>query len=162
MPSASPRGGQRRATRPRHPGRRFETAAPPGRPLLVPFAAVFGVLVAAEAAYFVWLLDFGWYLVVPLLLAVAAGTGAVLVWQGRRGGWQLLAGAAVLPLLGLLGLAVLFGILGGGSALWSALLLLVGPVGCLVLTLQRPVRSWRGPDAGTRPGGGRRGRAPSG
>ena len=29
-------------------------------------------------------------------------------------------------------------------ALWSALLLLVGPVGCLALTLQRPVRAWTG------------------
>jgi hypothetical protein len=68
----------------------------------------------------------------------------------------------VLPLLGLLGLAVLFGALGGGSALWAAVLLLVGPVGCLVLTLRRAVRTWRGSGAGTRPGGGPRGRAPSG
>jgi hypothetical protein len=128
----------------------------------VPFAAVFGVLVVVEDAYFVWLLDFGWYLVVPLVLAVAAGAGAVLVWQGRRGGWALLAAAAALPLLGLLALAVLFGFVGGGSAFWSALLLLVGPVGCLALALQRPVRTWRGGSrAGTRPGGGRRGRRPS-
>jgi hypothetical protein len=127
----------------------------------VPFAAVFGVLVVVEDAYFVWLLDFGWYLVVPLLLAVAAGAGAVLVWQGRRGGWALLAAAAALPLLGLLALAVVFGFAGGGSAFWSALLLLVGPIGCLALTLQRPVRTWRGSRAGTRPGGGRRGRRPS-
>jgi hypothetical protein len=120
------------------------------------------VLVAAEDAYFVRLLDFGWYLVVPLLLAVAALAGAALVWSGRRGGWALLTAAAALPLLGLLALVVLFGFLGGGSAFWSALLLLAGPVGCLALTLQRPVRSWRGRGAGTRPGGGRRGRPASG
>jgi hypothetical protein len=131
------------------------------RPLLVPFAAVFGVLVAVEDAYFVWLLDFGWYLVVPLVLAVAAAAGAVLVWQGRRGGWPLLAVAAALPLLGLLALAVVFGFVGGGSAFWSAVLLLVGPAGCLALTLQGPVRAWRGSRTGTRPAGGRRGRAPS-
>jgi hypothetical protein len=127
----------------------------------VPFAAVFGVLVAVEDAYFVWLLDFGWYLVVPLVLAVAAAAGAVLVWQGRRGGWALLAAAAALPLLGLLALAVVFGFVGGGSAFWSVVLLLVGPVGCLALTLQRPVRTWRASRTGTRPAGGRRGRAPS-
>jgi hypothetical protein len=128
----------------------------------VPFACAFGVLVAAEAAYFVHLLASGWYLAVPLVLAVAAVAGAVLVWQGRRGGWVVLAAAAVLPLIGLLALAVLFGYLGGGTAFWSALLLLAGPVGCLALTLQRPVRRWRGTGAGTRSTGGRRTAARSG
>jgi hypothetical protein len=74
----------------------------------------------------------------------------------------VLAVAAVLPLLGLLALTVLFGYLGGGSAFWSALLLLIGPVGCLALTLQRPVRRWPGPAPGTRSTGGRRTPARSG
>jgi hypothetical protein len=128
----------------------------------VPFACVFGLLVAAEAAYFVWLLSFGWYLLVPLVLVVLALVGAAMVWWGRRGGWVVLAVAAVLPLLGLLALTVVFGYLGGGTAFWSALLLLIGPLGCLVLTLQRPVR--RRPDIapGTRSTGGRRTPARSG
>jgi hypothetical protein len=124
--------------------------------MAVPFAAVFGGLVAVEDGYLAWLLGIGWYLAVPVALAVAAVAGAVLVWQGRPRGWVVLAVAAVLPLLGLIGLAVLFGLLGGGSALVSALLLLAGPVGCLALTLQRPVRRWRGRRARTRSGGGRR------
>jgi hypothetical protein len=58
------------------------------------------------------------------------------------------------PFAALFGLlAVFFALLGGGSAMWSALLLLVGPVGCLALSLRRPVREW------TRPAGrARRGR----
>jgi hypothetical protein len=71
-------------------------------------------------------------------------------------GWLVLAAAAVLPLLGLVGLAVLFAVLGGGTALWSALLLLAGPVGCLAFTLRRPVRDWCAPRRGTRSPGGRR------
>jgi hypothetical protein len=133
-----------------------------GRPLQVPFACAFGLLVAAEEAYFVWLLSFGWYFVVPLVLAAATLAGVALVWWGRPGGWGVLAVSAALPLLGMLALAVIFGYLGGGTAFWSALLLLIGPVGCLVLTLQRPVRRWRGDAAGTRPGGGRRSPARSG
>ena len=130
--------------------------------MLVPFACAFGLLVAAEEAYLSWLLSFGWYLVVPLVLAVAAVAGAVLVWQGRRNGWVLLAVAAVLPLLGLLALALLFGYLGGGTAFWSALLMLVGPVGCLALALQGPVRRWGAAPAATRSPGGRRTPARSG
>ena len=129
---------------------------PSGRPLLVPFAALFGLLVAVEDAYLAWLLSFAWYLVVPLVLAVAAVTGVVLVWWGRPRGWLVLAVAAVFPLLGLLALAVLFGLVGGGSALWSSLLLLAGPVGCLALTLRRPVRDWCSPGGATRSPGGRR------
>ena len=47
---------------------------------------------------------------------------------------------------GLLGSADLLdsGGLGGGEAVWWALLLLVGPIGGLVLALQRPVRQWTG------------------
>jgi hypothetical protein len=134
------------------------TPVSPERPVQVPFAVLFGVLVAAVDGYLAWLLSFGWYLVVPVLLALAALAGAALVWFGRRGAWVLLAVAAVLPLLGLLALAALFGILGGGSALWSAVLLLVAPLGCLALVLQRPVRQWCGAGAPTRSRGGRRGR----
>jgi hypothetical protein len=122
----------------------------------VPFAAAFGLLVTAEEGYLAWLLSFGWYLAVPVVLAVASVAGAGLVWWGRRGGWALLAVAAVLPMLGLLALTLVFGYLGGGSAFWSAVLLLVGPVGCLALALQRPVRRWRGAAPVTRPAGGRR------
>jgi hypothetical protein len=122
----------------------------------VPVAALFGVLVAAEDGYLAWLLSFGWYLVAPLVLAVAALAGAALVWWGRRGGWLVLALAATVPLLGLLALAGLFGVLGGGMAMWSAVFLLAGPVGCLVLALRRSVREWRGPRS-TRSAGGRRG-----
>jgi hypothetical protein len=127
--------------------------------MLVPFAALFGVLVAVEDGYLAWLLSFGWYLVVPLVFAVVALTGVVLVWWGRRGGWQVLAVASVVPLLGLLALVVLFGVLGGGSAMWSAVLLLAGPVGALALTVQPSVRGWRRDGGPTRSVGGRRGRA---
>jgi hypothetical protein len=126
------------------------------RPMLVPFAAVFGLLVAVEDGYLAWLLSFGWYLAVPVVLAVGAVAGAALVWQGRPRGWVVLTVAAVLPLLALIALAVLFAVLGGGSALWSSLLLLAGPVGCLALTLRRPVRAWCAPRRGTRSPGGRR------
>lgn len=122
----------------------------------MPFVAVFGVLVAAVDGYLAWLLDFGWYLAVPIVLALAAVAGVVLVWQGRRRAWVLLAVAAAVQLLGLLALAFLFGLLGGGSALWAALLMLVAPVGCLALVLRRPVRWWCGARAPTRSPGGRR------
>jgi hypothetical protein len=49
---------------------------------------------------------------------------------------------SVLPLLGLLGLAVFFALLDGGTAVLWALLLLVGPVGALSLASRRPVRIW--------------------
>ncbi len=117
-----------------------------------PFAAVFGLLVAAENAYLGWLLwdadpGWGWYLVLPVVLAGAAVAGAVLVHRGRAlgsrvSGSAVLAAACVLPMVGLIGLALFFAALGGGQAAWWALLLVVGPVGGLVLALQRPVRQW--------------------
>lgn len=134
---------------------------------MVPFAAVFGLLTAAEDGYLAWLLGdpkigWDWFVVVPVLVAVAAVAGAVLVHLGRRGGALLLAVAAALTLLGLVVLAFLFGALGGGRAMWSALLLMVGPLVCLVLALRRPVRQWCGrPTAGRSPGG-RRGTRSSG
>src|SRR3712207_4466580 len=111
----------------------------PVRPVTAPFAAVFGLLVAAEEVYLGWLLwdaepGWGWYLLVPAVLAAGALTGAGLVLRGRSPGRRV-SGSAVLavfcllPLLGLLGLSVVFAALGGGSAVWWALLLLVGPVG---------------------------------
>jgi peptidoglycan/LPS O-acetylase OafA/YrhL len=91
-----------------------------------------------------------------VLLAVAAVAGAVLVFLGRVRSWLLLAVAAALPLAGILVLVVLFAALGGGQAMWSAVLLLVGPVGALVLALRRPVREWTRSGTANRPPGGRR------
>ncbi|UOY02853.1 hypothetical protein [Blastococcus sp. PRF04-17] len=161
MPSSSSRSRvpTRRSPRPAaRPG-----AAPPApeRPFLVPFAAVFAVLVAAEDLYLAWLLrtpETGWdaFAVVPALLAVAALVAAVLVWTGRARGWLVLAVAAVVPLVGLLGLTALFAALGGGQAMWSSMLLLIGPLGALVLALRRPVREWTTPATADRSPGGRR------
>jgi hypothetical protein len=119
-----------------------------------PFAAVFGLLVAAEDGYLGWLLwdaepGWGWYLLAPAVLAVGALAGAVLVLRGRSlgrlSGSAVLAVFSLLPLVGLLGLAAFFALLGGGQAVWWALLLLVGPIGGLSLALQRPVRQWTRP-----------------
>jgi O-antigen/teichoic acid export membrane protein len=131
-----------------------------------PFAAVFGLLVAAEYLYLGWLLyEPGtapdWYVVVPALLAALTIAGAVLVVLGRGRGWLVLTAGSVVLLLGLLALVVLFGALGGGAALWQGLLLLLGPIGCLALTLRRPVRAWTTRVAAGRPAGGRRGGGPA-
>src|SRR3712207_9525371 len=85
----------------------------PVRPVTAPFAAVFGLLVAAEEVYLGWLLwdaepGWGWYLLVPVLLAAGALTGAGLVLRGRSvgrrvSGAAVLAGFCLLPLLGLPG-----------------------------------------------------------
>jgi hypothetical protein len=132
--------------------------AAPQRPLAVPFAAAFGVLVAAEAAYLAWMVwepsaGLEWFVAVPLVLAVLALAGAGLLLLGRRWAWQPLAVSSVLLLLALLFLAVLFGALGGGQAVW---LLVVGPVGCLALVLRGEVRRWRAPGAARRSAGGAR------
>src|SRR4051794_41825165 len=70
------------------------TAAPttPVRPMEAPFAAVLGVLVAAEFLYLGWLLYepgalLDWYVVVPALLAAVTLAGAVLVVLGRGRAW---------------------------------------------------------------------------
>jgi hypothetical protein len=128
----------------------------------VPFAAVFGLLVAAEDLYLAWLLrtpetGWDWFALVPVLLAVAAVAAAALVFLGRARAWLLLAVAAALPLAALLVLVVLFAALGGGLAFWSGVLLLVGPLGAFVLALRRSVRDWTRPPAPDRPPGGRRG-----
>ena len=141
-------------------------AAPRARPLAVPFAVAFGFLLAAEVLYLGWLVwepepAFDRFLVVPLVLAIAAAVGSVLVLQGRRGGWVVLAVSAVLALLVLAGLVLLLGALGGGGTMWAASLLLVGPLATLVLALRRPVREWCGAGSARRSPGGRRGAASS-
>jgi hypothetical protein len=133
--------------------------------VLVPFTAVFAVLVAAEYLWLSWLLrdpelSAAWYVVVPVVLAVLALAGAVLVLLGRARVWVLLAVVSVVLALALLGTAVLFGALGLGTVVGQALLLLVGPVGCLLLAVRRPVREWTRPGRSTRARGqGRRGSA---
>ncbi|MGY1856316.1 hypothetical protein [Modestobacter sp. SYSU DS0290] len=152
MPSPRPQARSRQP-QPRRPLGRGFTAAPaaPTRPQAAPFAAVFGLLVAVEDLWLGWLLwdadpGWGWYLLGPVALAALAVLGAVLVWRGTGlgplPGWLLLLLACLLPLIGLLVLAGFFGLLGGGSAAASPLLLAVGPLGGLVLAAQRPVREW--------------------
>ncbi|SDY20331.1 hypothetical protein SAMN05660209_02308 [Geodermatophilus africanus] len=126
--------------------------------MLVPFAAAFGVLVAAEYLWLAWLLRdpevaVPWSVAVPAVLAVLALAGAALVLLGRARAraWLLLAVVSVVLALGLLGTAVLFGALGLGAVVGQALLLLVAPVGCLVLAARRPVREWTRPARATRP-----------
>jgi hypothetical protein len=150
--------------------RRSPRAAPPPapvrpvelqRPQLAPFAAAFGVLVAAEDIYLAYLLwepepGWYWYVAAPVVLAALAVLGAAMVWSGRARGWLVLTGASAVPLLLLLGLVGLFGALGGGQAVVWGLLLLVGPVGALALALSRPVREWTRPQRATRPAGGPR------
>jgi hypothetical protein len=158
--SAPARPGPRRSPRPAPAGAR-RPAPVDRRPGLVPFAAVFGLLVAAENGYLTWLLSVVWWLVVPLVLGLLALAGAALVWLGRARGWLVLTVAAVLPLVGLLAVAVVFGVLGGGSAFLTALVLLVGPIGALALATRKEVRAWttRGAAGGGSP---RRGTAPAG
>ena len=120
------------------------------RPLTAPFAAVFGGLVAAEELYLGWLLwepDPGWHWYVFLAVALAGWSvaGAVLVWQGRPRAWLVLAAAGTPLLLLLVGLSLYFAAAGGGAALWWSLLMLVGPIGCLVLAVGHPIREWTAP-----------------
>jgi hypothetical protein len=162
MASSSPRS--RAATRrsPRAAPRQQPPSAPAGRPVLAPFAAVFGILVAAEYLWLAWLLrdpevSTAWVVVAPGVLAVLALVGAALVVLGRSRAWVLLAAVSVVLVLCLLGTAVLFGALGLGTVVGQTLLLLVGPLGCLVLAVRRPVREWTGPTGATRaPERGRR------
>ncbi|MDP9390416.1 MAG: hypothetical protein M3P89_03315 [Actinomycetota bacterium] len=137
------------------------------RPLPATLAAVFGLLVAAVDGYLTWLLwtpEEGWdgYLLVPVLLGVLAVAAAAAVFFGLRSAWLVLAVTAALPLVGMLAVVVLFAVLGGGSALWGALILLIAPAGCLVLALRRPVRTWTGSARADRPAGGRSGPGSSG
>ncbi len=155
MPSSSsrraaPRRSPRAAPLPSGRG----PAVPAGRPLSAPFAAVFGLLTAAEGGYLAWLLwspepGLDVVVAVPAAPAVLALAGGLLVLLGRGRGWLVLTVAAALSALLLLGVALLFGALGdGGSAGW-ALLMLVGPVGALALAVRRPIREWTRPGRGT-------------
>ncbi len=144
MPSSASRSRAPTRRSPR-PAPRAVAAAPVERPLAVPFAAFFGLLVAAEDVYLAWLLwtpelGLDWFMAGPLLAAVLAVVGAALAFAGRARGWVVLAVAAVLPLCGLLVLAAFFAALGGARETWSTLLLMVGPLACLVLAVRRPVR----------------------
>ena len=168
MPSTSSRSRVAARRSPRSaPLARPTAPAVPVRPVEAPFAAVFGVLVAAEYLYLGWLLyepgaPLDGYVVVPAGLAAATLAAAVLVVLGRGRGWVVLTVCSVVLLLGLLALVLLMGALGGGAALWQALLLLIGPIGCLALSLRRPVRAWTTPGRTDRPAGGRRAGARSG
>jgi hypothetical protein len=139
-------------------------AVPVGqRPPIVPFAVAFGLLMAVEVLYLGYLLwepapALDWYLVVPLVVAVASVVAALLVLRGAPRAWMFLAGTAVLPLVALLVLVFILGGLGATAEMWSALLLTTGPLGCLVLATRRPVREWTAPGRTTRSPGGRRGR----
>ena len=123
--------------------------------MLAPFAAAFGVLVAAEYLWLAWLLrdpqlPTAWLVAVPAVLALLALAGAALVVLGRARAWAVLAALSVVLVLCLLGVAVLFAALGLGAVGGQALLLLVGPVGCLALAARRPVREWTHPARATR------------
>ena len=162
MASSSSRSPAAARRSPRAAPRQQPPPLPAGRPVLVPFAAVFGVLVAVEYLWLAWLLRdpevaTSWSVAVPAVLAVLALAGAVLVVLGRARAWVLLAVVSVVLVLCLLGTAVLFGALGLGAVAGQALLLLAGPVGCLVLAVRRPVREWTRPARATRaPERGRR------
>jgi peptidoglycan/LPS O-acetylase OafA/YrhL len=161
MPTSSSRSRAPVRRSPRPATRAVAGPVADERPLAVPIAAVFGVLVAAENAVLVrlmWTPEVGWdwFMFGPLALGVLAVAGAAAVLGGRRRGWIPLAISAVLSLLVVLALVVLFALLGGGQAMWEAVLLLIGPVGALVLSLGRPVRTWTGRDRARRSPGGRR------
>jgi hypothetical protein len=160
MPSSASRGRSTTRRSPRPAPRRVVVPAA-GRPLVVPFAAFFGLLVAAEALYLAWLLwtpEIGWdrFMAVPLALAVLALGGAAMVFTGRARGWLVLTLAAALLLAGLAVMAAIFAALGGAEEAWSTVLLVVGPLGCLVLAPRRPVRQWTGVGRARRSPGGRR------
>jgi hypothetical protein len=160
MPSSASRSRAPARRSPR-PASRPLDAAPGERPFVVPFAAFFGLLVAAEDGYLAWLLwtpQVGWdrFMVVPLALGVLALVASAAVFLGRARGWLLLTIAAVLPLLGILALVVLFALLGRGQAMGSAVLLLTGPVAALFLAPRQPVREWTRPARARRSPGGRR------
>src|SRR5918998_3716623 len=106
MPSSSSRSRVPTRRSPR-PAPRAGLAPAPARtrPMIVPFAVVFAVLVAAEDVYLAWLLrtpETGWdaFAIVPALLAIAALAAGALVWAGRARGWLWLALAAAAPLSG--------------------------------------------------------------
>jgi hypothetical protein len=131
------------------------------RPQVVPFAAAFGLLAAAEDLYVAWLLwdadpGLNAYVLAPLLLAGGSVSGAVLMLRGRRPAWLVSAVAAALLSVMVLALVALFGALGAEREMLTAVLLLLGPLGSLVLSLRRPIRTWTAPGRASRSPGGRR------
>lgn len=166
MPSSSrSRVPVRRSPRPA-PRTGPSVPGPRTRPPAAAFAVAFGILLTVEIlflGYLLWAPDpsVDRFLVVPLLLAVAVAVGTVLVFQGRRWGWAVLALAALLPLAALLVFVFLLGAVGGGAQLWAGVLLLVGPLVTLVLALRRPVREWCGGGRARRSPEGRRGGRPA-
>jgi hypothetical protein len=64
---------------------------------------------------------------------------------------------AVGVLAAVLMLVLVLGALGATDQMWFAVPLVVGPLGCLVLALRRPVREWAGLRPARRSAGGRRG-----
>lgn len=129
----------------------------------MPFAVVFGLLMAVEVLYLGYLLwvpapGLDWYLVVPVVIAVAAVVASLLVLRGTARSAMLLAGVALLPLAGLLVLVFILASLGAGAEAWLAVLMATGPLGCLILATRRPVREWTAPGRTTRSPGGRRSR----
>lgn len=163
MPSTSSRARVPQRRSPRAAGR---PVAPPigQRPPVVPFAVAFGLLTAVEVLYLGYLLwepapALDWYLVVPVVVAVAAVIASVLVQRGTARAWMLLTGVAVLPLVALLVLVFLLAGLGAQAEGWLAVLMVAGPLGCLILATRRPVREWTAPGRATRSPRGRRGRA---
>jgi hypothetical protein len=129
---------------------------------VVPFAVVFGLLTAAEDLYLGWLVGwphptFDWFVIAPVVLSVVAVAGAVLVFRGRARGWLVSVVAAGLLLVAVLGVVALLAALGAWADMWTATLLLIGPLASLVLSARRPVRDWTRPGPAVRPPGGRRG-----
>ena len=162
MPSTSSRARAAQRRSPRAAGR---SVAPPvgRRPPVVPFAVVFGLLMAVEVLYLGYLLwepapAFDWYLVVPVVVAGVSIVASLLVLGGRAHAWMLLAGTALLPLVALLVLVFVLASLGATAEAWSAALMTTGPLGCLILATRRPVREWTAPRRTTRSPGGRRSR----
>jgi hypothetical protein len=144
----------------RRPGRAATNVSE--RPPVVPFAVVFGLLSAAEALYLAWLSGWphptlDWFVIAPVVLAVAAVAGAALVLRGRARGWLVSVLAAGLLLVAVLTVVALLAAVGDWRDMWPATLLLIGPLGSLVLNARRPVRDWTTRGSAVRPPGGRRG-----
>ena len=136
------------------------------RPRAAAVAAAFGALMTAELLFLAVMLvvgnsrlDRSGVVIVVLVLAAAAGT--LMTLQGRRGGWLLLALAAIGALAAVGMLALILIALEAPGPLAVPALLAVGPLGCLALAPQRSVRRWAGLHPTRRPAGGRRGPAPS-
>ena len=124
-------------------------------------AAFFGALLAAEVLFLggVPLLSdapLSRFTVVFLVLFVGAVAGSLMVVQGRRGGWIVLMIVASGGLAAVLILLLVLAALDVAGVAWAAVLLSVGPLGCLVLAPQRSVREWSRAGAARRSAGGRR------